>query len=385
VAMKAPLSTAELSHLIGLIYDAAIDPDRWPVALEAIRVALDFATTALGVSVFPTGRPILNVTTNLPPEYKATMVDYGPEILEQWGGWDAFRAFPLDRPQLLSRVNPAVLDFATTRNRYSLEWRQPQGLIDNLNMPLAMDDRGVGLLGMGRHRDAGPVSEIEIETARLLMPHLQRAVAINRLFDFETFARSTFEQTLDRLASPVLLVTADMFLIHANPAAQKLLAAGDLLRLHQGAIMATSNGADAALTVAVAQAAQDESAIGRKGLGVPSWRRDGTAAALHVLPLNPERLSVAASTAVAAIFVAEADAPRAAPAALIASLFDLTTAEARVFEEIAAGRSVAATARTLALKPSTVRTHLLRIFNKTGTRRQVDLVRLAASLAGPAP
>jgi DNA-binding CsgD family transcriptional regulator len=40
---------------------------------------------------------------------------------------------------------------------------------------------------------------------------------------------------------------------------------------------------------------------------------------------------------------------------------------------------VAEVARALGTAPSTVKTHLLRIFQKTGATRQVDLVKLVAS------
>ena len=40
-------------------------------------------------------------------------------------------------------------------------------------------------------------------------------------------------------------------------------------------------------------------------------------------------------------------------------------------------------ANALGIEGSTVKTHLLHIFAKTGTHRQVDLVKLAASMALP--
>jgi DNA-binding CsgD family transcriptional regulator len=40
-------------------------------------------------------------------------------------------------------------------------------------------------------------------------------------------------------------------------------------------------------------------------------------------------------------------------------------------------------AKMLGVEIGTVKTHLLRVFAKTGTRRQADLVRLGASLALP--
>lgn len=120
--------------------------------------------------------------------------------------------------------------------------------------------------------------------------------------------------------------------------------------------------------------------IGRRGLGVPAWRADGEALALHVLPLS-EAGPLAEATA--AIFVAPAQAPPPAPMAAVAALFDLTLAEARVLELIDAGRTNAGIAAALGVAVSTVRSHLLRLFDKTGANRQAKLVGLLASFTLP--
>ena len=111
-------------------------------------------------------------------------------------------------------------------------------------------------------------------------------------------------------------------------------------------------------------------------------RKDGSVGALHVLPLRPGRLPLDAGT-VAAVFVAQADTPFVPPTKIVAALFGLTPAEARVFEQIVAGRTVAEASDALGIGRSTVRTHLLRLFDKTGVRRQAELIQIATSLAGP--
>ncbi|QKD00915.1 LuxR family transcriptional regulator [Mesorhizobium loti R88b] len=379
VAMRSAFSMAQLSDLIGLIYDAAIDPARWPVAIDEIRIALGFGTAAIRLQSLPSGEVLLNVTSNIPQPYVDQMVSYGAEIVELWGGMAVVGSLPMDRPAVLSQLNP---NLDTTTNRYFVECGKPQGMVDSLALPLARDGRGLGSLSFSRHVDAPPISDLQIEAARLLIPHLQRAATINRLLDMAAIARSTFQTVLDTLTAPIFLTTADLHVVHANPAAQDIVATGELLNIRNGVLTASVSAVSSALAVAVSQAAQDESAIDRKGLGVPIRWKDGSAGALHVLPLRPGRGAFDASV-VAAVFVARADTPFVAPTALVAALFGLTPAEARVFEQIAAGRTVEETSDALDIGRSTVRTHLLRLFEKTGVRRQAELVQLAASLASP--
>jgi DNA-binding CsgD family transcriptional regulator len=161
-----------------------------------------------------------------------------------------------------------------------------------------------------------------------------------------------------------------------------MLSAGDPIGSRRGVLSVRPPVAAAALGAAVRQA--NEAAIGKRGLGIPAPRADGAPSVLHVLPLRHGALrSELAPAAAAAIFVAPVTLPPAAPREALVALFDLTPAEARVFERIAAGETQSEIARTLGVELSTVKTHLLRIFTKTGSRRQADLVKLGASLALP--
>jgi DNA-binding CsgD family transcriptional regulator len=71
------------------------------------------------------------------------------------------------------------------------------------------------------------------------------------------------------------------------------------------------------------------------------------------------------------------------PADALALLYDLTPAESLIFELIANGQTPSEIAAMLGIAASTVKTHLLRVFDKTGCRRQADLVKLAASMSLP--
>ena len=60
--------------------------------------------------------------------------------------------------------------------------------------------------------------------------------------------------------------------------------------------------------------------------------------------------------------------------------YGLTPAEAGVFELVIAGHTSNEMARRLAIAPSTLKYHTLRLFEKTGQHRRSDLIRLAATL-----
>jgi DNA-binding CsgD family transcriptional regulator len=82
--------------------------------------------------------------------------------------------------------------------------------------------------------------------------------------------------------------------------------------------------------------------------------------------------------AVAAMFVRKAALDLPSPPVAIAQQFQLTPAELRVLFSIVEIGGVSEVADVLGISEATVRTHLHRLFEKTGTGRQADLVKLVA-------
>jgi DNA-binding CsgD family transcriptional regulator/PAS domain-containing protein len=377
------ISAERLSALVGMIYDAAIDPTRWLAAMEAICAELSFHNSTLNLQALPSMAMLTNVASNVPSEYLRVMErpDAGADVLEIWGGVANLLSLSMDRPAVLTAVNPDF-DPTTTRNRYFLDFAKPQSIVDVLSVGLARDARALGTIAFGRHETAGPIGERELAVMTLLIPHLQRAATINRMLDMAALEQASFASTLDALATAVVLVGAERQILYANPVAQRMLDGGEPICSSNGMLAGTTNGATRALAVAISHAAGDEGEIGRRGLGIPLRDRDGTSGVLHVLPLGAGRMEFRAD-AVAAVFVTDIATPFVAPTEMVAGLFGLTPAEARVFALIVARHTVVQAAVALGIERSTVKTHLLRLYDKIGVRRQSELVQVAASLAPP--
>jgi DNA-binding CsgD family transcriptional regulator len=242
----------------------------------------------------------------------------------------------------------------------------------------------VGFLGFGRGRNAGDISEAEVAALRLLGPHMRRAAMINNLIELKAVEASTFVSVLDALAAGVVLVDDSLAIVHANGTARDMLGTNDPIVLRRGRIELSHRGAHEALAAAVWQAAQDEAGLGQRGIGIPAPYRDGSPCVVHVLPLRqgtirPDLMRRAA----AALFVAPSSLSPQFPSNALAVLYDLTPAEARVLELLCDGRTQTEIAAHLGIAASTVKTHLQHVFDKTGCRRQVELVKLAGSLAFP--
>ena len=163
--MKAPIAADTLSDLIGAIYDCAVDPGRWPATLADFRQALDFKSAIMALMALPTGDTLLSVIDGVDPPWVERTLNYGPEVVDQWGGAEKMQSLPLDEPAVLSWVN----DRANWEdNRYFVEWAVPQGIIDVMAIGLARDTATLGSIGLGRHSSAGAITSREVDAARLL-------------------------------------------------------------------------------------------------------------------------------------------------------------------------------------------------------------------------
>ena len=220
------LSTRDFADIVGLIYDSALDPECWPRALSRMTATLRFHNASLSLMDLRSGNSPLSITTGIEEPWLGRMAHYGREIIDQWGGPETLAAYPLDEPLVLTWVNPNA---ASESNRYYMEWSRPQQLIDLVAIGLARDQQMIGTVGLGRHESAGPIRQADIDDTRLLVPHLQRAVAISRLLDLRQVTAASFETVLKRLSTPVVLVSADHHLLWSNLAADELFGSTDAL------------------------------------------------------------------------------------------------------------------------------------------------------------
>lgn len=376
--MAGPLPEGRLIEHVGAIYDCVIDPAGWEPLVATLRRELDFANSLLVVNTLPSGRAVVHVGDGVPAEWLQRVPEYNDDILDLWGGLGRVLSLPTREPLILSEVTDRTRWLDT--NRYYREWAAPQGLIDAVTIGLVQDPTMTATLTFGRHQSQGEIGD-EVETLRVLAPHFARAVVISGLLDREATKAATFEIALGAASAGIVLVDDRQRIVYANPVAGAMLSAGDPIE-DRGGRLGLREEAVAAQVFDRAIAAAIEAGPGPSGpVGVPGRWRDGRPCIAHVMPLRRQTVRPGSlPRGAAAVFVAAAVGPQL-PGDAIALLFDLTPAELGVMELVVAGeRDIA---RALGIASSTVKTHLLHVFEKTGCHRKADLVKLAAAMTPP--
>jgi DNA-binding CsgD family transcriptional regulator len=135
----------------------------------------------------------------------------------------------------------------------------------------------------------------------------------------------------------------------------------------------------------VTLAGRGDAAVGTKGIAVPLEASDGERYTAHVLPLTSgtRRRTGTSFSAAAALFVHKAALNAPAVPEIIAKTYQLTPSELRVLLAVVQVGGVPEVAEALGIGDATVRTHLHRLYGKTDTSRQAELVKLVAGFSNP--
>jgi DNA-binding CsgD family transcriptional regulator len=371
----------ELSQVIGDIYDASLDPGLWPSAIESICGYVGAASASLHSqdsisratdALFWWGRE-----SSAPHYFDLYLQKYG-RINPIFPGVVFFDVeLPIAIPDVIS-----CEEFVQTR--FFREWLAPQGLMDGLFSNLEKGATSCALFTAMRHADEGQVDDRMRRRFELITPHVRRAMLIGKVIDLHRVEAAALADSLDQLASGMFIVDSNGRIIHANASAHRLIAEADVLRASNGRIAALDLESNRNLLEIFTAAQAGDAAVGKRGIAVPLKARSGERYVAHVLPLTSgaRRKAGVSYSAAAAMFVRKAALDLPSPPEAVADQFKLTPAEVRVMFAIVEIGGVPEVAPVLGISEQTVKTHLHRIYEKTATKRQADLVKLVASYSG---
>lgn len=371
--------SARLSALVGEIYDAAIDPSLWGVVLAGLRDFVGGATA--GIVAKDTARndgALYFDDGSITPEFTALYFDRFVTADPCTAG-HFFST--VDRPVSAADILPWD-EFRKTR--FYREWAHPQDFVDCLAAALDRSAATAIVFSVMRRSADGMFDDGAVDRMRLIAPHVQRAALIGKAIELKTAKADALADALDGLNAGVILLTAAGRIAHANVAAEALLADVDVFRSEGGRLLSHDAETNRALANLVSAAGDGDTAIGTAGTGLTLAGRSGETYVAHVLPLAAgARQAVARDwSASAAIFVRRARFAVSTPET-IARAYGLTPTELRVLLGIVDIGGAPEIADAFGIAETTVKTHLGRLFSKTGATRQAELVRLVAGFSSP--
>jgi len=176
------------------------------------------------------------------------------------------------------------------------------------------------------------------------------------------------DAALNHIDTGVFLVDGELHLLHANAAAVALLERDTVLRLHGDKLLQDAGCGERSL----ARVVRAVLAAGQGPQALCLLRCQHQPLLLTVAPFQPQDvLPVLPPCAI--VMVADPESRRLSRD-ILRQLFDLTPAEASVAQALAHGEALEDIAAELAVSLATIKTHLQKLFRKTGTCRQGELV-----------
>jgi DNA-binding NarL/FixJ family response regulator len=356
------------SELVEALYDAALEGNLWPAALREL-------------TRFTHGCAVGLVTKDATRKGGLVHHQYGSDHLylelyrDRYWRFDPLATLLYYAPNQVVTVADVMSVGEFEDGPFYQDWVRPQGYRDAVH--LVLDKSGTTTTQICLITDDSSAQTIAEMSRRLsqISGHLRRAILVGNTVAEKADETKALVDTLEPLAAAVFLVRRDGGIVHANVAGRSLLDTGRPVFSMHGRIATRDPKSSRALMGALSAG---------DGATVP-LATDGDRFVAHVLPLTAgaRHEAIAAPTAVAAVFIRKVavDAPSAPE--VIANAYTLTPSELRVLLAISTGGGVGEVARTLGVAETTVKTHLAKLYDKTGTSRQTDLVRLVAGFQSP--
>jgi len=363
-----------VTSIIGQIYEAVEDETAWPSVLLSLSDCFGGAGCGFTVDNARSGRTSVSVSARLDP-YRVR------EYNEHYHTVDLFTS----RSRSLAAAGRAfashtyLTDAELGQSEFYNDFLRKHPLFYNMAGSMSLDE-GTGVyLTLLRAKRARPFSQGELDLLDLLLPHFRRAARLG----LSLRSSRTPYQALDRLRAGVIFVDSAGKVTFANAVAAKMSDDHDGLHLTPNGLTLASPAGRRDLARLRALAATESRQNGNAAVGVlavtrPSGRRPYL---LRVSPLRALDLSVACENATIVILITDLEESSGVDSDALRVVFGLTPAECRLAALLAEGDDLTEASEQLSITRNTVRAQLRSIFEKTGVRRQAELVALISRLA----
>lgn len=361
-----------LAGLIGTIYEASLEQERWQDVLDNTVHAFG----CFGGSVFSTDFRSRRTPFAVISGHDPAALD---EYARDWMHLDPGAQAALEREEAATVAsNLAVPERDYLRSDFYNGFASRIGVRYALGSLFVRSEEGAAGLMVQRHAGQLAFADEDVRHFDRLVAHLRRSFVLMRHMEEADSTRARLLSLVERTHGAVLLLDAGGRIAMASPAAERILAARDGLCTSQGWLVAADPAGAKRLDGLVLDAVRTGQTGGEAPGGGLAVRRPSGRPAYHllVLPLVTAGLvdERPLRQVCAAVLLREGDPVPQVDGEALQALFELTPAEARVASGLAQGATPERIAAQQRINPHTVRVQLSSTYEKLGVRRQPELV-----------
>jgi DNA-binding CsgD family transcriptional regulator len=368
-----PRMTPPSDQLLDRIYDAATEPALW----QSVLAEIADLTNSQGGILF--GQ---SVTAS------AIYFEHNGGLSEECNR--VYRQRHMQNPWSLAMESRLAGELVLSDEVISLpslrsslfydEVLRPQDVAHNAMIALAAQRDFRVAFNLCQSPRQGPLGEVEQRLLKSLVPHLCRAFRLGfRIEGYRALQNAQFD-ALDRLAVGVLLLDRRARVTYANATARSLAASDGILRMHEARV-ATSSPTHSQRLDELIRAALRGAPAGAMSVPRPDDGQPLTVLASSVRGRDIGRFAdLRMPDAAVLLFIIDPANRAGIPISWVMDSYGLTKTEAKVALAASSGLTIPETAKSLGVSQNTIKTHLGRVFAKTGTGRQSELARLMTSI-----
>lgn len=364
-----------VDEAIESIYDAALEPDQWRVALDRIIELTGSKSGNLISSDRDHQRCDVAVFSGIDPDWIRRYNEH-------------YHRFDPSMPVFSRHGGRAIAD-QVTRNGFRDEFRQARRFYHELMLPQEFHHTaGAGLfftkthnagIILQRSRSQGEYDSAALEILDRLAPHIRRSLKLAGHHSRLGFQRG-LEAAYERGETGVLLLDETGRVRFANAKAERFARACPAIDLRHDRLVLADPAMDGRLQAMIAAAtATDEGPTRRSGSSLAfEVPEAGAVLGIRVIPVGP-RLGTSVPAPVAGrvlVELTESSGRILASIERLAEHFGLTQAEVEVLSGIGRGESLEAIAASRVRSIHTVRSQTKAVMRKLGASRRSDLVRM---------
>jgi len=368
-------SRGEFDEVVAQIYRATTEHELWNAVMERIGRRIDANLAAVHVHAQAGDTDPATTVGAWGRKVPPGMRDYESYYATR-NVWVQHGAHLL-KPGAILTGEQMCPDEILLRSEFYLDFLRPRDVRYSIRAVLTSDPEPLSYLSAGRPHASRPFGDAQRRILSAVTPHLIQAVRIQSRLEAIQSGRYAVTGALERLPLAVIFLDRRCRVIEMNQSARRIVEAGDGLRLERGVLVALDTRAEVQLQQMIfGAAALDTGRLlqhgGALSLPRPEGRRPLSA---MVAPTGVTGIFPASRSARVVVLIEEPSHRAAEPTAAFAKEYKLSPAEAGLAARLVSGMSLRQAAAALGISENTVRSHLKRIFAKTGVRRQAELVR----------
>lgn len=371
----------QLLRVLDHLYDSVGDLDRWPAFLASATAMFASRGAQVGHTDLANSRLSFSVVYGY--DWNAAHLHRYERLMGEDPRIPLFSANPF-KP---IHCRMSLTDEQLHKSRVYQEVLSVGGVEYSLGVNFVEDTRTLTYFLVLRDRTQPPFTDADCDLMGALIPHLRRALKLQRDLGLVAIERSAALDALNDISVGIVVIDADATIRIANEAAHQIARSRDGVRFVAERLVIEGHGGDSMRTRARRLIDAARSGAPSPGEAFQVTRPSGAESYVGLVScfggakarfgwgVYEEPLAI--------VYIRDPEQADETRAELLQRLYGLMPSQAQLADLLASGLSLTQAANRLNITPASARQYLKLIFQKTGARRQSELVRQVLLIPAP--